>query len=420
MNRQRIGEELPAQSTEENRFEVLENGNQYFPSVFAAIAAARHEVIIETFILFDDRVGKELHAALVAAARRGVAVDLTVDGFGSPDLSDAFIAGLADNGVRLHIYAPSRRLFGMRTDWYRRLHRKIVAIDGQFAYIGGINFCEEQLTEFGEKALQDYAARIEGPLARDICDFARGQVQGFTKTRRWWSMAWRPRRRTGPPASVNRAILVIRDNNHHRDDIERHYRAAVLAARHEIVIACAYFFPGFRLLRALRDAARRGVAVRLILQGNPDMPQVKQWATMLYPYLLEAGVQIYEYCLRPLHAKVAVVDSEWSTIGSSNLDPLSLALNLEANIIVQNRDLNRQIRVRLEPLLREHCRLVDSSAIPRNTFWQIFSNFVTFHGTRHFPRWAGWLPGGMAPKVQSIGSGNSGGAPKLAGVTHTR
>jgi cardiolipin synthase A/B len=395
---------IPWEWSEGNRFKLLENGDEYFPAVFAAIAAAQREVLIETFILFDDSVGRELQAVLISAARRGVSVDLTVDGFGSPDLSESFIEKLTAAGVRLHIYDPRPRLLGMRTNIFRRMHRKIVSIDSNMAFIGGINFSADHLLSYGDTAKQDYAVCVTGPLARDIRRFVRQQVAAFTRSRPWWAVNWGTGVRHSPlvhKTSIGKAILVFRDNDAHRDDIERHYRAAIHAAKREVVIACAYFFPGYRLLKQLRRAARRGVSVKLILQGAPDMPQARTWAMLLYPSLLQAGVEIHEYCSRPLHAKVAVIDNQWCTIGSSNLDPLSLALNLEANIVVRDVDFGREVRDRLDVLLRQHCRQVDRNSIPKSTLWRKFSNFAAYHCTRHFPRWAGWLPAHL-PKLQSI------------------
>src|SRR5690606_13315893 len=129
-----------------------------------------------------------------------------------------------------------------------------------------------------------------------------------------------------------RALFTLRDNNHNKHNIERHYLRAIRSAKKRIVIANAYFFPGYTMLHALRNAARRGVKVILILQGQPDMPWVRLLSSLLYGYLVNGGVTIYEYCKRPLHGKVALVDDHWVTVGSSNLDPLSLALNLEANL----------------------------------------------------------------------------------------
>ena len=154
-----------------NRVQLLENGDNYFPAVFDAIDAAEREVLIETFILFEDRVGLDLQQHLINAATRGVEVDLTVDGFGSPNLSKEFISALTDAGVRLHVYEPTP--FVRQLKPLRRLHRKIVVVDAQIAFVGGINFSEDHLESFGAKAKQDYAVSIEGPVVDRIHRFAR-------------------------------------------------------------------------------------------------------------------------------------------------------------------------------------------------------------------------------------------------------
>src|SRR5262249_49154878 len=160
-----------------------------------------------------------------------------------------------------------------------------------------LNFSEDHLVAFGPTAKQDYAVEVEGPIVDDVHAVLTGQSIPASGSR--------PER--SPPAGDVRALLANRDNQHHRDDIEWHYREEIRHTRDEIVIANAYFFPGYHLLRSLRDAALRGVNVKLILQGNPDKPLV-QWATTtFYDYLLRAGVEIHEYCTRPMHGKVAVV-----------------------------------------------------------------------------------------------------------------
>lgn len=389
--------------TDGNCFQLLENGEEYFPAVFAAIAAARHEVLIETFILFEDAVGRELQNVLIAAGRRGVSIDLTVDGYGSPDLSDAFISSLTAAGVRLHIFDPRRRLFGLRTNIFRRMHRKIVSVDGVTAFVGGINFSVDQLIESDAQAKQDYALRIQGPLAEEIHCFARAQAGMFNRQRpHWWSVHSNRAPHALARETVGKALFVTRDNLKHRDDIERHYRIAIRAAKRDIIIANAYFFPGYRLLKQLRRAARRGVGVKLILQGQPDMPYVKTWARMLYAPLLQAGVEIYEYCRCPLHAKVAVVDEDWSTVGSSNLDPLSLALNLEANVMIRDPAFNAELRACLQRLLEEYCQRIDARSASPRTAWHMLIHTLAFHCTRHFPVWAGWLPA-HTPRLRSIG-----------------
>jgi cardiolipin synthase A/B len=227
-----------------------------------------------------------------------------------------------------------------------------------------------------------------------------------SRARPWpTSTSWRSRRpapaRLAPPPPAGDALVLVaaRDNDRRRDEIERHYRDAIRNARREVIIANAYFFPGYRLLKELRNAARRGVNVRLILQGRPDMPFVRWIGLTLYDYLLRAGVHIHEYCERPLHGKVATVDEHWATVGSCNLDPLSLSLNLEANVIVRERAFNQELRDKLAVLMERHCKVVTPEQAPRRTLGRQILSFLAFHVARRFPAWAGWVPGHGRPQL---------------------
>ena len=422
-----------------NRFELLENGEAFFPRVFEAIAAAKREVLLETFILFDDKIGRGLHAALLQAARNGAEVHVLVDGFGSPDLSDAFVGPLVAAGVRFRIFDPGGlRIFGQRLNLLRRMHRKIVVVDGEVGFIGGINYSADHVADFGPEAKQDYSVEVRGPIVAQMRAFARSVVdKGARKDgrranpqatssaepeagagtaraggaarapvpagtpadgpraaaeRRRWPFGARAAVERHPAAGHADAIFVTRDNHAHTNDIERHYRVALRAARERVVIANAYFFPGYRFIREMRRAARRGVDVRLILQGQPDMPIVRVAASMLYDHLIRGGVRIYEYCDRPLHGKVALVDGEWSTVGSSNLDPLSLSLNLEANVVIRDREFNATLHGRLAHLMEHSCRQVEPTPPGRWDGLRLLRSYCLFHLMRWFPAWAGWLP----------------------------
>lgn len=288
---------------------LLENGEEFFPAVFEAIESAQQEVLLETFILFEDKVGLALHEVLLRAAQRGVRVCITVDGFGSPTLSENFVHSLTEAGVQMQVFEPPPRL-SRHLRPFRRLHRKLVVVDGAVGFVGGINFSEDHLAESGPEAKQDFAVRVTGPVVKQIRTLILNNAQA-----RRYTFAQRATLAQAPNAHVQ---LVMRDNFRHRDDIERHYRHALHGARHEIIIANAYFFPGFRLLRAIRRAAQRGVHVRLILQGCSDVPIATFAARLLYDHLLNAGVQIYECCEREMHGKVALIDRDWATVGSSN------------------------------------------------------------------------------------------------------
>jgi cardiolipin synthase len=387
-----------------NRITLLENGEAFFPRVFECIARATCEVMLETFILFEDRVGLQLHAALVAAAHHGARVDVTVDGWGSPNLSASFVRTLLEAGVQLHVFDPGPRPFGLRPYALRRLHRKIVVVDHRTAFVGGINYSADHLADFGPLAKQDYAIEIHGPLVAVIDRFthaalARGLL--YRRPHAWW-FARRPARILAtqrPWEGSALARFVVRDNLHHPDDIEHHYRDAIRAARTRVIIANAYFFPSYRLVRELRLAARRGVDVRLVLQGRPDMAIARTAATTLYQHLLQAGVRIFEYRARPLHGKVALVDEEWATVGSSNLDPLSLALNLEANVFIRDRTFNRGLHAHLQDLMRAHCTEVDAASLAPVSGLALVRSYLAFHVMRKFARWARWLPP-HAPRLQ--------------------
>lgn len=381
-----------------NRLTLLENGEGYFPRVFACIAAAEHEVLLETFILFDDPVGRGLQQALLAAAGRGAAVHVLIDGWGSPDLPASFTQPLVDAGVKLRSYEPAQRLFGARINVLRRMHRKLVVVDGRHAFVGGINYSLDHLVDRSPQGKQDYAVEIEGPLVGQIQAFCRASLAAPQPSRRRWLLRWRASRRAeadgdDDAGETARAAFVTRDNRANRTDIERHYRVALRSARRRVLIANAYFFPGYRLLRELRQAARRGVQVDLILQGRPDQPWVRRATQLLYAYLMRAGVRVHEYGERPLHAKVAVVDDYWATVGSSNLDPTSLSLNLEANVVVRDAVFARQLRERLEHLLAQRCQRVQLATPGRlGSAWIALRSLAVFHLLRHFASWLGQPP----------------------------
>ncbi|MBO9716697.1 MAG: cardiolipin synthase ClsB [Pseudoxanthomonas sp.] len=378
-----------ARWTAGNRVDLIENGEAFYRRVFAAIDAARHELQLETFILFEDEVGWQLHARLLDAARRGVRVQVLVDGYGSPGFSKEFLEPLAGAGVDFRVFDPKPTLLGVRLNVFRRMHRKLLVIDGTRAFVGGINYSADHLRTFGPEAKQDYAVEVEGPVVADIHGFVRGARRGAAL----------------PACGTAEAAFVLRDNRRNSTGIERAYREAIRAARSEIVIANAYFFPGRGFLRELRHAARRGVVVRLILQGEPDMPVAMKAARSLYRELIGDGIEIHEYRARPFHGKVALVDGQWATVGSSNLDPLSLSLNLEANLFVRDRDFNRQLHARMQRLWREDCDPVDRCVpVPAQPRW--LPAWLLYHLQRRFPDWAGLLPAHQ-PRVVALPAGNA-------------
>ncbi|MFO1435353.1 MAG: cardiolipin synthase ClsB [Gammaproteobacteria bacterium] len=330
-----------------NRLTLLECGSQYSAVLESALAAARHDVLVETYIFADDSTGQRIARALTEAAQRNIAVYLLLDGFGSRNLPKRVREAMQAAGVMILLYGPDISPLTLRRERLRRLHRKLAVIDGSVAFVGGINITDDNSSRIPGKSL-DYAVRIEGPLAAEV--------------RRTMALLWRRyadvkfalRNSPRAPPSVSfqagdgvAVALVLRDNIRHRKDIERAYRAAIDAAQNEIVLACAYFMPGWRFRHALIKAAKRGVKVTLLLQGHTDHPLLLYASRALYGNLLAAGVAIYEYTEGMLHAKVAVIDGRWATVGSSNLDPFSLLLSREANIVVKDERFAADLRLSL-------------------------------------------------------------------------
>lgn len=372
-----------------NRIELLKNGAEYFPRLLAAIEQARQSIYIETYIFELDNVGQQVSDALAAAAQRGVDVHLMIDGFGSQTTADALIARLRPRGAKVIVFR--------RTRWWRldrrllrRLHRKVSLFDNRLAFIGGINIIDDHHHPDPEPVRAslgprfDFAVACEGPLVAAVC---------FTVTRLWWTMSvlqmkQRPSSRPAPikPAPVShagvRAALLLRDNLRNRSTIERAYMDAFAHARHEVLIANAYFLPGKKFRDALRDLAKQGVRVRLLLQGRVEYRLQHYAQQALYGDLVKCGIEIYEYTPSYLHAKVAVVDRKWATVGSSNIDPYSLLLAREANVAVYDETFAGDLQRALEAAIIDESSVVDAAACGRRTRLQRGLSWVAYQVVR--------------------------------------
>jgi len=329
-----------------NHIKLLRNGAEYFPALEAAIDAAKHEIYLETYIYQADKTGIKIGKALMRAAQRGVSVCLLLDGFGSQDLAHNYIQSLGLGGVQMMFYRTKISPWSLKKNRLRRLHRKIVVIDQQVGFVGGINIIDDDDVPKGASSRVDYAIRIEGALLPMLY---------ASMHKLWRHIAWsqlRPIKKSAvalSPAHYShhdgkKAALVMRDNIMHRRDIEEAYLSAIQYAKTEIIIANAYFIPGARFRKALLDAAARGVSVTLLLQGRVEY--FGMFAPhAFYSLFLKHGIEIFEYRKSYMHSKVAVIDSEWATVGSSNIDPFSLLLAREANVVVSDKTFAAELRV---------------------------------------------------------------------------
>ena len=348
-----------------NDVRLLCSGVEFFPALVAAINAARHEVHLETYLFENDVAGHAVASALRDAAMRGVVVRVLVDGFGGRSFVRDLMPGLEEVGVEVLIFRRELRLFSFRRHRLRRMHRKMAVIDAQVAFVGGINIIDDMNTPGRSPPRFDYAVRVEGPLLGPI---------HFQVVSLWTRMCWASfRRRPHPVSRVHaghapvgrvRAAFLVRDNLRHRNDIEQAYLEAIGRAHHELIIANAYFLPGRKFRTAILQARKRGVEVTLMLQGKVEYWLLHHACQALYPQMLNAGVRIVEYRKSFLHAKVAVIDDDWATVGSSNIDPFSLLLAREANVVVRDAGFANQLRISLRNAMDN-----DSASLPADD-WQ--------------------------------------------------
>lgn len=378
-----------------HQLRLLAGGKEFFPALVKAIEGAESSISIETYMFNDDRSGRQVAQALVMAVERGVKTRCVVDGFGTPQLEGQVAQLMKHPGIEFETFRPERFRFSLDRQRLRRLHRKLIVIDSREAFIGGINLLDDW-TDPNHGALDaprlDYAVQVQGPLVASA---------NLAVNRLWWelSVVNRSLRKPRPSGSPRvdpepfvslpdttsqvsstgnmRATLIVRDNLRHRRTIERWYLRSIERAQHEILIANAYFLPGVRFRRAIADAVRRGVRVRLLLQGKVEY-QMQHWATQaLYDELLGSGVEVYEYHRSFLHAKVAVIDQQ-STVGSSNIDPFSLLLAREANVMIDDPAFAASLRAKLVHAIDHDSTRLELNHHRRRPWPQRAMNWISF------------------------------------------
>ena len=383
--------------------QLLQGGQAYFPALIQAMDEATAWIQFETYIFDVHGTGADVAQALVRAAQRGVTVQVLVDGIGSDTLPPEWQQKMRAAGVQWCVYSPLGAGLGglglLMPDRWRRLHRKLCVVDQRVVFCGGINVLDDWYDP-NHGALQaprfDFAVAVTGPLAVDAADAVAlvwWRVQaGYSARQNHLGAAWEKFKAAGyggrtsathlaaPAANAARATpgvtpgaraaLVLRDNFRNRSSIEKAYLKAIGQSRQEILIANAYFVPGGKLRRALKSAARRGVRVTLLLQGRYEYFMQYHAARPVYGALLKAGIEIHEYEASFLHAKVAVIDGHWATVGSSNLDPLSLLLAREANVVIEDKAFAAQLRDQLCQAIATQGSRIDPAAYSQRPLGQ--------------------------------------------------
>jgi cardiolipin synthase A/B len=337
-----------------NRATLYRYGSEFFPALLEGVKLARSSVCLEFYTVCDDETGRSVADALLAAAARGVQVNLLYDYIGCFDTPAAFFKRLVKGGVCCTAFNPPPFRRGIA--WFdKRDHRKVAIIDGWCAFTGGINIANVY-SGFGKKHTKwrDVGIRIEGEAVLEL-------LRLFRET-------WQEERGTtlkecdpapSPKIAGDAKVMIINGGPHHkRSFIRSAFRVAIAGASESVTIASPYFIPGPRVLRSLLRAAGRGVQVRLLLPHKSDVPLVRLVSRTYYAQLLKNGVEIFELDSAVLHAKVLLIDESWAMVGSANMDQRSFHRNYELNVVVDSRDFGAQVADMLDTDLRGARRIV--------------------------------------------------------------
>ncbi len=368
-----------------NHIQLLRNGTEYFPALVTAIAQAKQTIYLQTYIFEVDAAGTQIADALKAAAQRGVTVRVLLDGFGCKDMPADFVKALKKAGVQILFYRPKISPWTFKKNRLRRLHRKVVVIDEQIGFVGGINIIDDNNVPNDMPPRLDYAVRVEGALLPSMLASVQ-KLWRRIKLTHLQALSIDAKPTMNAKSSIKKGVnaaFVLRDNLLHRRDIENAYLTAINAAKSEIMIANAYFVPGRRFRQALLKAAKRGVKIELILQGR--MEYFLMFAThAFYSVFLKSGIAIFEYRKSYMHCKVAVIDNSWATVGSSNIDPFSMLLAREANIVVQNTAFASELRTEIRQSIQQEAIQIDAQEWLQSHTFKRFLSWLVYGAVRGF------------------------------------
>ena len=347
-------------TTKDNFVEFYKEGYEYYQTYLTSIREAKHSVMLQTYIFHLDHFGLEVHAALIESARRGVKVYVMVDSVGSRLLEEVAVDQLLKAGVKFIRFNGITFEFLYR--WGRRLHHKILIIDQEICILGGINVVSGYDKKTGTPQL-DFAVFLKGPIVEKINNYANTLFSKTSKETIFFD----------PPVSPKRfkngvqIKLLINDWVHRRFQISKQYSYITRSAQKEILIINSYFFPKRSFMYQLVESAARGIKVRLILPKYSDWPTYILASEYLYDYFLKNGVEIYQWNTSNHHGKLAIIDDNFTTIGSFNLNYTSYQQNLEMNINIYSSVFVGIIKEQMEELVKTNCTKLSRDDFSKNT-----------------------------------------------------
>jgi cardiolipin synthase A/B len=358
--------------TEMNRVTLIRGGEAYFEKMVSLINQASESIHLQTYVFSHDETGRRIADALKAAVKRNVKVHLLADGYASQELPGTFVTELKNAGIHFRFFEPvfksSNYYFG------RRLHHKVFVADARFAIVGGLNIADRYNDLPGSPAWLDFALYSEGDIAKTLCVLCWKTWNGYPK-----KMGLTPCEKQQllfDFAPAEKSFIRMRRNDWVRgkNEISATYIEMFSNAVSHITILCSYFLPGKIIRSLLKKAARRGVKIKVITAGPSDVMIAKHAERWLYDWLLRNNIELYEYQPTVLHAKVAVCDGEWFTIGSYNINNISAYASIELNLDVRNKTTAAEMEHTLQLIVQNDCVAITKEQLIRNK--NIFLRFV--------------------------------------------
>ena len=341
--------------TDDNGYiQLLHSGEMYFLQLKKLIDYAQKEIHLQTYIFEDDETGNDIADCLKRAAQRKVKVYVLLDAYGSATLPDSFVQDFIHHGISIRFFSP---LFSLNNFYLgRRMHHKVLVVDGKMAVIGGINIANKYRGIQELEPWLDFAVQLDCPAAEDLQKLCRDY---FLK--KGSSKKIKPVLHSAGSALVG---IIQNDWLKNKTEVCDAYTNAILRAKKEIVIIGSYFLPGKKMSKALKKASKKGVRITVILAGISDVPLVRRATEHLYTTFLHDHIKIYEWNKSVLHGKAAIVDNQWSTIGSFNLNSLSCYGSIEMNVEIHSSGFAEALRLDFNRVINE-CREVTKSSFEK-------------------------------------------------------
>ena len=366
-----------------NLVSIVRSGEPFFTQLKRLIDEANHSIHFQTYIFSADSTGREVAARLMEAARRGVSVYLMADGYASRTLPKELIQQLKEAGVQFRFFEPLFR----GPDFYfgRRLHHKMVVVDERYAVVSGSNIADRYNDLPGQPAWYDMALLVEGDAVLELYDICLKIWERDTTKK---NLLRKKLHDLFNYISAEDAVGVrVLQNDWVRRKLEIYfaYHKLFKQAKKSITVVCSYFLPGLSLRNRLSKAVKRGVEVRVVLANTSDVALTKHAERYLYKWMLRNGIKVYEYLPSVLHAKMAVVDDEFLTVGSYNLNDLSAKASVELNLLVKDSELAQEMKAEIENVITHHCVAIDAKnfSLRLLSFRQLWQ-FLCYHTLRFF------------------------------------